>query len=48
MNGQDFGSSTSNAYITFVGTGSDLGIIRIILFCLFAGIIIVALLMLFT
>lgn len=42
MNGQDFDSSTSNAYITFVGTGSDMEIIRIILFCLFAGIIIVA------
>lgn len=42
MNGQDFDSEKSNAYVTFVGTGSDLKLLSIILFCLLAGALMVA------
>lgn len=42
MNGQDFDPDQSTAYVTFVGTGSDLKLLSIILFCLLAGALLVA------
>ena len=34
MNGQDFNEIESDAYVTFVGTGSDSGWLKILIFVL--------------
>jgi len=42
MNGQDFNEVDSDAYVTFVGTGSDSSLLKILLFCLLLAILIIA------
>ena len=43
MNGQDFNDIQSDAYVTFVGTGSDSNILKILFFCLLLALLILAL-----
>ena len=42
MNGQDFNEVDSDAYVTFVGTGSDSNLLKILLFCLLLALLILA------
>ena len=43
MNGQDFNEDRSDAYITFVGTGSDTNLLKILLFSLLLALLALAL-----
>ena len=42
MNGQDFNDVQSDAYVTFVGTGSDSKLLHLLLFSLLLGLLILA------
>lgn len=42
MNGQDFNEMDSDAYVTFVGTGSDSSLLKILLFCILLALLIIA------
>lgn len=42
MNGQDFNDVQSDAYVTFVGTGSDSGWLKILIFVLLLVLLILA------
>lgn len=42
MNGQDFNEVSSDAYVTFVGTGSDSNLLKILFFCLLLALLIIA------
>lgn len=43
MNGQDFNEINSDAYVTFVGTGSGGGLLKILIFILLLALLILAL-----
>ena len=42
MNGQDFNDIDSDAYVTFVGTGSDSNLLKILILCLLLALLIVS------
>ena len=42
MNGQDFNEVDSDAYVTFVGTGSDSNLLKILILCLLLALLIVS------
>ena len=44
MNGQDFNEVQSDAYVTFVGTGGDSNLLKILFFCLLLALLILAIL----
>ena len=43
MNGQDFNEIESEAYVTFIGTGSNLGLFKFLLTAILLGLLFVAL-----
>jgi len=43
MNGQDFNEIESEAYVTFIGTGSNLGMFKALLTIILLGLFLVAL-----